>query len=395
MNSQFIQSQGGLGTANPLSSVRFRSAPPSSNEDQQRVSNWLTIAKRDYFISDFMSVPVNIIVNSKTDKLALKFRYKEHSHTSYLNCSLTELTDQDVQNIVTQKIQEIDKVLTLGTLLEFILDNEDCGGNLQTRKKNVAHFKDFCKRHSISLNSSTKVLMDLDDMGLTLPEQWQATYKLPHKLRQVKSIFSKRNILLFKRNGWDTSHFGNFVVFIPESTVSQPFTTTDNEVDNIIKFFNDNRERHPVFHDIYLLAFGCGLRKSEIYQVQKKDFTTFNGQHFLLLPFATKRSKLKGTSHIEKVGISARVYHHFTDPSREDGEVIQGGNRLHKRFVTFLKKELGIVENKACHRLRKILGARLATQHGIYHAAKTLRNSVQVAERYYSDLTEHRNELEV
>ena len=125
------------------------------------------------------------------------------------------------------------------------------------------------------------------------------------------------------------------------------------------------------------------------------DFTTFNNQHYLQLPFATKRTKLKGQSgHVEKVPVSSQVFEHFTSRSSQ-GKIIRGAKRLHKRFVRFLKEEVGIAENKACHRLRKILGARLATQHGIYHASKQLRNSVSVCERYYSDLTSHKNELMV
>lgn len=394
MNNQLTQTRNELGTANPLfvGSIPTRASnlPACTKEQKNRAILLQEIVVR----LGLVNLPVSIIMGMQ-GKLALKFNYLSRSHTILLNCSLSELTEQEVESLVKAKIQKIDNVTTLQGMLEFILDCEDCGGNIATRKKNIGHLKDLCKRDGIDLTESTKILLQTDELGRTLPERWQAVYGLPHKLRQVRSLFSRKNLVLFKRKGWDTSHFGNFVSFVPESTVSQPFTTTDEEVDRIIKFFQDRRESDPVFYDIYLLAFGAGLRASEIYKVQKKDFTTFNGQHFLLLPFATKRSKLKGTSHIEKVGISRKVYEHFTHVSRDDGDIIMGGLRLHKRFIKFLKTELGIAENKACHRLRKILGARLATTHGIYHAAKTLRNSVQVAERYYSDLTAHKNELEV
>ncbi len=283
---------------------------------------------------------------------------------------------------------------TLLDLCWFILENNNCGGNQDTRNKIVSHFKDYLNREKISLNSTTKILLKKDNFGRTLPERWQDEYKLPHKLRQVRSMFSKKNLVLFSRMGWDTSHFGNFVSFVAESTVSQPFTTSDAEIDYIIKHFNSVSEKHPVFYDIYMLAMGCGLRQSEIYQVKYEDFTTFNGQCFLVLPFATKRTKLKGLNIAEKVGIPEQIYKHFT--SREQaGLVIQGGKRLHKRFIKYLKIEVGITDVKACHRLRKILGARLASTAGIYHAAKTLRNSVGVAEKYYADLVQHKNELAV
>ena len=344
-------------------------------------------------ISDFVKITVELKLNTSSNKIALFFEHKG-AHRINLNCSLSEITEKDVYDLVKAKMNEIDNVVTLMFLLQYILECDDCGGNRDTRKKVVSSIKDYLKREGICLSSSTKILLRKDELNRTLPERWQELYNLPHKLRQVRSLFSRKNLVLFKRKGWDTSHFGNFVSFIPETTVSQPFSTSDAEVQHIIETFNRARDQHPVFYDIYLLAFGCGLRQSEIYQIKYEHFTQFNGQCFLNLPFATKRTKLKGIASGEKVGISQQVFDHFR--CRElQGEVIAGGKRLHKRFIKFLKSEVGITEVKACHRLRKILGARLASTAGIYHAAKTLRNSVQVAERYYSDLVEHRNELEV
>ena len=342
-----------------------------------------------------LNLPLDISIECRNSKISLKFVYKNNGYRIPLNCTFEELTESDICDFINRTIRKVDGIITVGQLLDWIVENDECGGALATRKKSRSHYIDlWVKREGRSLDESTEALLDTDNTGRTIPEQWAKKYGLPHKIRQIRSLFSKRNLLLFKREGWDTKHFANFVGYIAESTVSQPFTTDDSEVDRIISFFEANRETHPVFYDIYLLAFGAGLRASEIYQVQGKDFTTFNGQHFLLLPFATKRSRLKNTNHIEKVGISTKLYEHFS-AAVLDENVIKGGLRLHKRFVKFLKQDLGITDNKACHRLRKILGARLATSAGIYHASKTLRNSVAVCERYYSDLTAHKNDLRV
>lgn len=340
----------------------------------------------------YNSVDIPVLLTDHGSYVGVKFIYKSVNHSHRLYTKLTDLNGNDISALVEKVCRKIDGTGSIKDLIDLYFEHGT--GAEPTRKKNVAHLRDYFKREGWSLEQSIKVLSETDELGRTLPERWEAKFKLPHKLRQVRSIFGRKNVLLFSRNGWDTSYFGNFLAFIPETTVSQPFTTDDSEVDKIIEFFNTNREQHPIFYDIYMLAFGCGLRKSEIYQVRYEDFTTFNGQHFLLLPFATKRSKLKQTSHVEKVGISRQVYDHFTC-REQTGRVVQGGERLHRRFISFLKNELGMTENKACHRLRKILGARLASTAGIFHAAKTLRNSVAVAEKYYSDLTAHRNELEV
>jgi integrase len=366
-----------------IGSIPIRASKISCGKNFTRICNYVTI--------DGVDTPVTISDNGKF--VSLKFTYKGNSHTQRLYVPLAQLTGLDIETIVKKFTQKIDGFISLRTLLDFYLEHGT--GSLTTRKKNVANFIDYCKREGISLDEPISILAKTDELGRTLPERWETLYNLPHKLRQVRSIFGRKNLVLFKREGWDTSVFGNFSSFIPETTVSQPFSTSDIEVDHIINFFNAAKEEHPTFYKIYLLAFGCGLRKSEIYQVKHEDFTTFNGQHFLLLPFATKRTKLKNLNGVtEKVPVSQQVFEFFTSQFSQ-GKIVEGGERLHKRFIKFLKTEVGINENKACHRLRKILGARLATEHGIYHAAKQLRNSVQVAERYYSDLTAHKNELTV
>jgi integrase len=351
------------------------------------------IEQFDSLVYRFGTVDIPVTISDNGKHVSLKFTYKGNSRVHRLHCPLSQVTGSDIETVVKNFCREVDGLINLSKLLDFYLEHGT--GSETTRKKNVANFKHYCLQDNISLDESIKVLAQTDELGRTLPERWEALFNRPHKLRQVRSIFGRKNLLLFKREGWDTNVFGNFISFIPETTVSQPFSTSDAEVDHIIEFFNAAKDEHPVFYKIYLLAFGCGLRQSEIYQVKYEDFTTFNGQHFLLLPFATKRTKLKQlTGHVEKVPVSSHVFNFFTS-HRHEGRIIEGGARLHKRFVKFLKTEVGITENKACHRLRKILGARLATQHGIYHAAKQLRNSVQVAERYYSDLTSHKNELTV
>jgi integrase len=362
-------------------------------------SNSNNVAGFHKFVLNLHQVDIPITIRDKGKYITIKFEYKGHRHTTRLNSTFSELSGNDIFLQVTKIINEIDGDITLSLLLDFYIEKGT--GSLTTRKKNAANAKDYFKRDGISLDEKISILANTDDEGRTLPERWQELYDLPHKLRQVRSIFGRKNLLLFKREGWDTKCFGNFLSFIPETSVSQPFSTSDLEVDHIINFFNEAKEEHPVFYDIYLLAFGCGLRKSEIYQIKYEDFTIFNNQHFLLLPFATKRTKLKQLNgHVEKVPVSKQVYDHFTNKqtnkrTNQTDNLILGGNRLHKRFIQFLKNEVGIKENKACHRLRKILGARLATKHGIYHASKQLRNSVGVCEKYYSDLTTHKNELTV
>ena len=360
------------------------------NASKQKKFKFL-VTFQDSETFEIVDLPVTVCDNGSF--VTLKFSYKSTKCSTRIYLPLDEISGSDIRTSVENEIKSIEGNGTIGELFDDYL--EFGTGQLSTRKKNISNGKDYLKRDGISLDEPISRLAETDELGRTLPERWEELYNLPHKMRQVRSIFGRKNLSLFKRKGWDTTYFGNFIAFVPQSVVSQPFSTSDAEVEHIINFFNKSKVDHPIFYDIYLLAFGCGLRQSEIYQVRYEDFTTFNGQHYLNLPFATKRTKLKSLNgHVEKVPVSQQVFEHFTSRSSQ-GQVISGANRLHKRFVRFLKEEVGITENKACHRLRKILGARLATEHGIYHASKQLRNSVSVCEKYYSDLTSHRNELMV
>lgn len=349
------------------------------------------LARFKYSIG-LVSFPVAVKRGSK-GALSLSFEYCNMEFSVPLNCTMSELTDEDIDSLVTSTIRKHDGVKTIMEVLVEIKDDPEFGGNDDTRKKNFQGITWFAKRTDLDLDQSTKTLLNVNQEGFTLPEQWEK-FDRPHKLRHVVSIFSRKNLKILKRRGHDITHFASFATYIAPSSESTPFTTSDAEVEHIINFMNKAREDHPVFYDIYLLAFGAGLRQGEIYQLKYEHFKVFNGQYFIELPFLTKRNKLKGNTHVEKVGISKQVFTHFHERYLT-GNVVNGGARLHKRFIAFLKVDVGISENKACHRLRKILGARLATTHGIFHASKTLRNSVVVCEKYYSDLTSHNNDLVV
>ena len=390
MNQRNIQTGTVPGTANLL----FVGSIPTraSTSIEKRFSKKNNSRKLAHFYQcQFIDTPIKI-----TDRgayISISFTYRDRKITIRHNVPFAKLHGQEIEELVYSKIQQLQGLPTVRELGQVYL--EEASAAPETLRKNWRNLCHLFEMDNLSLDSDISIFNKRDDLGRSLMERWQDLFDTPHKLRQVKSIFSRKNIQLYQRKGWDTKAFGNMVVFVPETTETLPFTTSDAEVDHIISFFNENRDKHPIFYDIYLLAFGAGLRKSEIYQVKYENFTIFNGQHFLLLPFATKRTKLKQQAgRVEKVGIPEQIFLHFV--SREKtGKIIDGGERLHRRFVAFLKQEVGIEENKACHRLRKILGARLATTAGIFHAAKTLRNSVGVCEKYYSDLTSHANNLEV
>jgi integrase len=370
------------GTANPLSPVRFRSAPPIHQTLEPD-----TYTRTIDPVSGFVS---------------LSFDVGCFTHVILTGLRDSELTPSGAGQLVVQKRAELERpaARALAELVKTYKYDSDFGGNDETRRKNGNHLVDLLTRDGIDLDGADTRHLNIITGGKSLPEQWER-YNLPHKVRQLTSIFSKKNLKVWKRLGWDTNHFGAFSSYTPATCEIRPFSTDDLELQLVREKCEQLKDLNPQWHKIYLLAAGAGLRASEIYQVKFEDLRVLNGQTWLFLPFATKRQKLRGTSHTEKVGIakgtydSLKLYQTGNSPS----DLIVGGianqQRVHKAFVRWLKSECGFTDTKAVHRLRKLLGARLATGPGLYHAARTLRNSITVCEKFYSDLVEHKNDFDV
>jgi len=230
--------------------------------------------------------------------------------------------------------------------------------------------------------------------GQNLLERFDCAGGCAHVLRQARAVFSKKAMKLYERLGIDLNCFTYFISYRPRQAEIRPFETSTQEVEQIIARCKRLPEENPEFHKIYLLGMGCGLRSSEILKARFQDLLELNGQCFLQLPYKTKGGKP------QKTGIPPRVFELLKDYETAPADfIVQGANRpkmVQREFVAWLRNEAGIEDRKPVHRLRKILGARVATQHGIYAAAKTLRhNSVTTTERYYADLIDHKNNVEV
>lgn len=251
----------------------------------------------------------------------------------------------------------------------------------------LEHFGHDPEEVSVTLLNST-------EGGYSIPERFERAGGSAHVLRQARAMFSKRALRIYERQGLPASTFSQFVAFTPRAPVVESFETSTEEVDRIIERCARLPEENEEFHKVYLLAFGCGLRSSEILRVRFSDLRELNGAHYLYLE-KTKAGKP------QKTGIPARVYESLKGYENGDPSafVVQGANRpklVQREFVSFLREEAGVEDKKPVHRLRKILGARMASAHGIYAACKTLRHSsVTVTEKYYADLIDHKNNLEV
>ena len=243
--------------------------------------------------------------------------------------------------------------------------------------------------------SKIEDLRALDVRGRNWLQRFDDQGGCPHVLRQARAVFSKRAVKLYESLGIDCNCFTYFLSYRPKAAEIKPFETSTAEVDAIMERCAALPDENPEFHKIYLLAMGCGLRSSEILKACFWHLYEFDGGHYIRFPYKTKAGKA------QTAGIPPRVFELLKgyDTDDQPGYIIQGANRpklVQREFIGWLRDEVGIKDRKPLHRLRKIVGARMATKHGIYAACKTLRHSsVTTTEKYYADLIGQKNDLEI
>jgi integrase len=193
--------------------------------------------------------------------------------------------------------------------------------------------------------------------------------------------------------------------YTPEIDFDELMESAANELDGDIKL-------------VFLLAAGCGLRRSEVDRLRREDIRytkvkkriigedgkdedvevmegrisiddTPDGQ--------TKTAKSKRTIPFSKKGPLAEALHssqlgmYVVCPSAPLPKVRKlGVYRCDKAFheLTAWLRNKGIKRaSQPIHYLRKSFGDRIAETHGIHSAANTLGNSIKLAHTVYSDRT--------
>jgi integrase len=157
--------------------------------------------------------------------------------------------------------------------------------------------------------------------------------------------------------------------------------------------------KHPSAFLAFLLAFGAGLRRSEIDTLcwHQIDF-----RKSLIRVETTDVASLKSADSRGEVGIDpdiAALLQGFRAKGKE-GYVVEGETgtanptkrrsyRANKTFaiLTPWLRRHGITAQKPLHELRKELGSLITQEHGIYAASRVMRHSSpETTARHYSDI---------
>lgn len=207
-------------------------------------------------------------------------------------------------------------------------------------------------------------------------------------LRNAKGLFSKK-ILRRVDVSFTTTPLSGVAIGAPKITPFQPEIDLDKLIGAAAKELDED------LHLIFLLAAGCGLRRSEIDRLRLQD-VDLNTCTIKIQSTEDGRVKTKNSIRTLNISKDGPIYHalkayrlgfHCVCPEnnrpRRKSEAYRCDEQFHA-LSKWLRKQ-GIVKAiQPIHYLRKAFGDRVASKHGIDIAAISLGDSIEMAHKVYN-----------
>ena len=186
-------------------------------------------------------------------------------------------------------------------------------------------------------------------------------------MRQACSLFSKVMMRYYKKQGIDVSWLADWVACDIEAPEIQPFSASREEEARIVAKCSLLEFSHPEMYKAYLLAYGCGMRSSEIRKALYSDFREdYDHETYFLVrnPKAIHGGQLNAVQ--ERV-CEREWYDRIKRLGSGDNLIVDAPKKMTLRdFPRFLRSECGMGEevDKPLHRLRKWAGHRIFREYG-------------------------------
>lgn len=209
-----------------------------------------------------------------------------------------------------------------------------------------------------------------------------------NNMRQARSLLSKQWIRYYQQIGIDTSCFSNWVAMSVESIQVKQFDASRNEEDLIELRCEPLKQTDTQLYLAYALAYGLGLRSSEILRAKFSDLVEdYDGNKLIRI------SKPKSIHGATDDDYQMRV----CDPwwwnevlsyrtSLNEFIITAQEDRITREFPAFLREECGITDKRPVHRLRKYAGHRIMRLNGnnAFIAQRALgHSSVEMTAKVY------------
>jgi integrase len=214
--------------------------------------------------------------------------------------------------------------------------------------------------------------------------EWYVCTHNANDVRLARSMFSKRWIMFYRSQNIDTRPFANWVALPLQGIKVQKFDPNGNELNRIV----DNCERlivsDPMMWRMYALAYGFGLRSSEIKRARWGDLMEDTFDDNKLIRVHSPKSGGKWQDRPVDPAWWDKLFSH----GGHDGELIVPvqEDRITREFPQFLRDVCGVVDLRPVHRLRKYCGHRVMRSNGnnAFVASRALgHSSVEMTQRVY------------
>lgn len=207
-------------------------------------------------------------------------------------------------------------------------------------------------------------------------------------LRNAKGLFSQK-ILDRLDIEFSTTPLSGVSIGAPVIKPFQPEVNLDELIEAASSKLNED------LHLIFLLAAGCGLRRSEIDRLRRQDI---NLEACTIKIVSTEDGKVKTNNSVRTLNISEgglvyealkayRLGFHVVCPENKRPTRKAEKYRCDQQFRELSEwlRGKGITQAiQPIHYLRKAFGDRIASKHGIDIAAISLGDSIEIAHKVYN-----------
>jgi len=214
--------------------------------------------------------------------------------------------------------------------------------------------------------------------------EWYVCTHNANDVRLARSMFSKRWIMFYRSQNIDTRPFANWVALPLQGIKVQKFDPNGNELNRIVENCDRLIVNDPMMWRMYALAYGFGLRSSEIKRARWGDLMedTFDNNKLIRVHSPKSGGKWQDRP------VDPAWWDKLSSHGGHDGELIVPvqEDRITREFPQFLRDVCGVVDLRPVHRLRKYCGHRVMRSNGnnAFVASRALgHSSVEMTQKVY------------
>jgi len=213
--------------------------------------------------------------------------------------------------------------------------------------------------------------------------EWYVCTHNANDVRLARSLFSKRWIMFYRSQNIDTRPFANWVALPLQGIKVKQFDPSRQELERIVENCEALIVNDPMMWRMYALAYGFGLRSSEIKRARWGDLMEdFDGNKLIRIHSPKSGGKWQDRP------VDPAWWDKLSSHGGHDGELIVPvqEDRITREFPQFLRDVCGVVDLRPVHRLRKYCGHRVMRSNGnnAFVASRALgHSSVEMTQRVY------------